>query len=151
MELKVLTPTTIQVKYVSFEIPILKEDLRFDVDDSQFLNITFDTEVFSYDDDTMQASIKGMVDIDEGKILTWVPTNHEITIFAKVCDEGIYTLHDENFKEVKKYEGYVPSIFECNEIGYGDYFNMTIDKEGYIKNWNKNIENKLEDLINKEF
>jgi len=76
---------------------------------------------------------KATVEVDTGKIIGW-PEGEERHMHIKVCDAGIYTLLDSNLKELSKIDGYVPRIVP-NE--YGDYIVMDIDKNGYIKQWNK--------------
>ena len=39
--------------------------------------------------------------------------------------------------------------YECNENGYGDYFNMTIQPDGTINNWSENMESKINDFLEK--
>ena len=47
----------------------------------------------------------------------------------KVCDEGTYTLLDQDMAKIVEIESYVP-----NCIGkYGDYIVMEIDEDGYIE------------------
>jgi hypothetical protein len=91
--------------------------------------------------------ISGTVDIESGKILNWEKAESNTTIFAKVVDEGVYTACNIHLDVIGSYEGYVPLIFECDTCGWGDYFNMTIDKEGYIQNWENNWEKKMENFL----
>jgi len=48
--------------------------------------------------------------------------------------------------EVAREDGYVPSIMCPNKNGYGDYIKMTIDENGSIANWQKDIS----DFIDKD-
>lgn len=80
-----------------------------------------------------------LIDLHTGKIIDW-PNDVEADIHYKVCDDGIYTLLDNEGKEVKKIEGYVPDILCPNENGYGDYIILKIDKEGSILNFRASLE-----------
>jgi hypothetical protein len=73
-------------------------------------------------------------------------------------DEGIYMLlgkyenndsdeYEDNYEVICEYDGYVPNIFARNEEGYGDYFNMTITKDGKILNWEDNLKNNIIKMI----
>ena len=57
----------------------------------------------------------------------------------KVCDEFACDLLDADRKKVYSYEGYVPDFMCPREEGYGDYIDMWIDEEGFIKDWDKNL------------
>lgn len=70
------------------------------------------------------------IDLHTGHILNW-PLGTDASVHFKVCDDGVYTLLDENMNEVVEKEGYVPGM-----IGeYGDYVVLDIDQNGYIKNF----------------
>ena len=43
-------------------------------------------------------------------------------------------------RKVDEYEGYVPDLMSLDEDGYGDYMNLTINKDGFIENWPDNDE-----------
>ena len=75
------------------------------------------------------------INIDTGKIENW-KTGKARKLFAKVCDAGVYTLFDSDGNQVSRIDGYIPEIVP-NE--YGDYINLDIDEEGYIRNWNNNV------------
>lgn len=77
---------------------------------------------------------KPLIDIETGIIINWEQGN-EADIHYKCCDDGLYTLLDENKNEIKSIEGYVPKIMYPKENGYGDYVIMDIDKNGQILNW----------------
>ena len=77
------------------------------------------------------------IDLDEGRILDW-PSGTTAKVYYKVCDAGIYSLLDSDKKPVLTLNDldldYVPSC-----IGeYGDYVNLEINEEGFIKDWNPN-------------
>lgn len=152
MKITINKPIEVDVKAVTFKIPVYFNDITFDGLDFNTLMFNFNVNNIpqNFTDNNEPIYIFAKVDILTGFIIGWKETGSEIDIFAKVVDEGEYSMlgneqyvdHDE-YDVLGKYEGYVPSIFECNEIGYGDYFNMTISKDGKIKNFSNDLENKL--------
>ncbi len=79
-------------------------------------------------------SWKPTIDLEEGRILGW-PKGTTASIHYKICDDGIYTLYDENFNKIKKIDGYVPNMLCPVGDGYGDYIIMNVDKNGIIENF----------------
>lgn len=77
----------------------------------------------------------GIIDIDQGRIIDW-PNGESGRLFAKVCDEGEYTLLDEGMSEIIKIKDYAPNNLIPGE--YGDYVDLHIDEIGMITNWNGN-------------
>jgi hypothetical protein len=77
-----------------------------------------------------------IIDIETGVIKNW-QQGTTAEIHYKVCDDGIYTLHDEsgNDNEVARKEGYVPDFLNTKEVGDGDYIVMDIDENGQIQDW----------------
>lgn len=68
------------------------------------------------------------VDVEDGRIINW-PKGTTASVHYKVCDEGTYTLLDQDMAKIVEIESYVP-----NCIGeYGDYIVMEIDEDGYIE------------------
>ena len=118
MLIKINKPTMLNVKFVKFNIPVRADAFKFHEDD-----------------------------IENGKFINWKQTTHEIEIFEKVVDGGTYSMYSDNNEEIASYNGYVPSIFECNENGYGDYFNMTIQQDGTINNWSENMKSKINNFL----
>lgn len=85
------------------------------------------------------------IDIDNGSILNW-PSGTTADIHYKVCDEGSYTLLDENNEEItSKIHGYVPSCLCPRDNGYGDYIIMSIDGDGKIDGWKPDLDYFVED------
>lgn len=149
MLIKMNKPTMVNARFVKFNIPVRTEAFGFHEDDVETIKNNLNCEEADFTNDMDQFSIVGTVDIDNGKFINWTPTTHEIEIFEKVVDEGIYSMFSDTNEEIASYDGYVPSIFECNENGYGDYFNMTIQPDGTINNWNENVESKIKDFLDK--
>ena len=88
-----------------------------------------------------------LIDIDEGKIVGW-PQGVTLDVCAKTCDENIIYFFDENknaiewFDEKEQevlscYDGYVPEFLDPSGEGYGDYVELTVDEDGYVKNFEK--------------
>lgn len=74
------------------------------------------------------------IDLSTGKIEGW-PGDIEADIHYKVCEEGTYTLLDEEGNAVKEIEGYVPDIMCPNGGGNGDCIIMKVGKDGQIADW----------------
>ena len=74
------------------------------------------------------------IHIETGRIEGW-PAGTVADIHYKVCDEGVYTLLDDQRRPLLKVDGYVPDIMCPGGAGYGDYVIMRVDAGGYIQNW----------------
>lgn len=85
-----------------------------------------------------------MIDVDAGIILNW-PKGTTAKFYSKVCDDGTYSILDENKQPIKTYEGYVPDCLAIDDSGYGDYIIITVDENGKIKNWNPTFEEFQDD------
>src|SRR5688572_19751454 len=66
------------------------------------------------------------IDIETGQILNW-DKGKTASIHYKVCDEGVYTVIDDNERDVLEIEGYVPETMCPKGSGYGDYIIMDIN------------------------
>ena len=72
-----------------------------------------------------------IIDLENGQIVNWkIGTTMETNF--KVCDNGIYTLTNENNITIMKKEGYVPNVLDPYNDGYGDYIILKIDENGFI-------------------
>lgn len=80
-----------------------------------------------------------MVDVDAGIILDW-PQGTTAKFYSKVCDDGTYSILDENRQEIKTYKGYVPDCLAIDGSGYGDYIIIAVDESGKIKGWRPTFE-----------
>lgn len=77
---------------------------------------------------------RAVVLVDSGQIVGW--PGGALYIYMKVCDEGVYTLHDADGNELGKiHQDYVPHGVVPGE--YGDYVELDIDETGRIRNWPK--------------
>lgn len=79
-----------------------------------------------------------VIDINTGKVENW-PKNYCISTWFKVCDDGLYQIVDKDgdviWDSIETENYYVPEFLKINDNGYGDYINLDIDGNGYIKNW----------------
>jgi len=74
------------------------------------------------------------IDLKTGEVINW-PKGVKVHVFYKVCDEFECIVYDKTDNEVLHYDGYVPDFMAIEDEGYGDYIDMIIDENGYIKNW----------------
>lgn len=88
------------------------------------------------------------IDIDEGRILNWNGKTEAVTYY-KVCDDGHYEVYDSDNNLINVFNGYVPDILGQDDKSFGDYVCLTINKDGYIKNWTVTKE-QLEYLVTKK-
>jgi hypothetical protein len=77
---------------------------------------------------------KPIIDIENGKIINW-SQGVKSEIHYKICDDGIYSIHNEEGESILTVDGYVISSLSPNGNGYGDYIKMTIDENGKIDKW----------------
>lgn len=75
-----------------------------------------------------------IIDVNTGTIVNWEKGVKAI-VHYKVCDNGKYSLLDKNRKEIISVDSYVPKVLCPKEEGYGDYIIMTVDNDGFIKDW----------------
>ena len=75
-----------------------------------------------------------IIDVNTGNIVNWEKGVNAI-VHYKVCDDGTYSLLDKNRKEIISVDSYVPEVLCPKGGGYGDYIIMTVDKDGFIKDW----------------
>ena len=78
------------------------------------------------------------VDLKEHKIKDWDESLGYLHVWAKVCDEGTYTLYDKDMKPLWQIQGYVPSaLISPYDMGFGDYLELTIEADGTLPEWQK--------------
>jgi hypothetical protein len=137
MKIESVKTELVDVKYVSFKIMVQVEDFTYCDEDKNTLDTFFETDIFSTGDEDKFDIVEVMIDVDTKKVLGWNETVGEVSIFAKVCDEGLYKYYDKNANIVQTIDNeYVPDFLQVNEDGYGDYLNLTISKNGVIENFN---------------
>lgn len=90
------------------------------------------------------------IDINEGKVLNW-PKGYCLNTWFKVCDDGLYQVIDIDgnvvWDSMKTGYYYVPGFLCIDDEGYGDYMDLTIDGEGYIKDWKTKGIRELKEYI----
>ena len=78
------------------------------------------------------------VDLRERKVKGWDESNGYLRIWAKVRDEGTYTLYDKDMKPLWQIQGNVPSaLIPPYDMGFGDYLELTIEADGTLLEWQK--------------
>ncbi len=84
-----------------------------------------------------------VIDLDTGCIINW-PVGKVAKMHYKSCDENRIVLRDRHGDIVKDYNGYVPKMLDPYRDGDGDYVIMAIDSNGYIMDF----DNDLDDIFN---
>jgi len=94
---------------------------------------------------------KPLIDVDTGQIVNW-EKGVTADIHYKVCDDGEYWLQDKDEHIIIGSLGYyVPDrTLAIDDRGYGDYIIMSINKEGYIKNWKLNLDDFVKEIEESE-
>lgn len=85
-----------------------------------------------------------IIDLDNGRILNW-PIGEVAKIHYKSCDENVVIIKDRHGEEVKRYEGYVPRFLDPYRDGFGDYVIMEIDSNGYIRDFDNDLDDIFDD------
>ena len=76
------------------------------------------------------------IDLREKKLKDWDENNGYLHVWAKVRDEGTYTLYDKDMKPLWQILGYVPSaLIPPYNMGFGDYLELTIEADGTLPEW----------------
>lgn len=120
MKAKVLIETVVDVAFIRVKLPV-----RYGEED---IPNTFPLRTGN----TWESTI----DVDTGKIVGWPEGNSQLSLYMKVCDEGVYELVNRNGETIAKLEGeYVPHCIVPGE--YGDYVDLSIAPDGTILNWPK--------------
>lgn len=84
------------------------------------------------------AAWQARINLVTGQVLDW-PLGVVARLHYKVRDEGVYWLLDAAGHRIARWiDPYVPHSLLCPEpgnSGWGDYLIMSIDAEGFIKDW----------------
>ncbi len=80
-----------------------------------------------------------VVNLDNGQICNW-PQGTKASIHYKSVDANYIDILDDRLGIVKEYEGYVPNFLCPKEDGWGDYVIMEIDENGFIQDFNNNLD-----------
>lgn len=119
MFLKRLATKTIEANLIRFTIP-----LRY-LDEEDHIADDFPGR---HDGDKLTM----LIGLDDGIVRDW-PKGRVEQVYEKVCDEGVYTLLNDDGTEVTTSEGYVPGFFP--EDHYGDYVILGITGDGKVTGW----------------
>lgn len=85
-----------------------------------------------------------IIDLDNGRILNWSKGN-VAKMHYKSCDENVVVIKDRDGNEVQDYTGYVPNFLDPYHDGYGDYVIMDIDENGFIKDFDNDLDDMFEE------
>lgn len=96
------------------------------------------------DEDKRQLAWCPVVNLDNGQITNW-QKGVTASIHYKSCDENCIHILDRECNVVKEYEGYVPCFLCPKANGFGDYVIMDIDENGFIQNFNNNLDDVFDD------
>lgn len=119
---------------VRVELSSLTYDCKFENGEEETL-IETNRYIFGKTVDTFTGDdyeIVWDIDINTGIIKGW--DSGKVQINFKVTDGGRYSLL-KNGKIVAEKSDYVPFFLQIDENGYNDYVEITVDKNGQIKNW----------------
>ena len=127
-----------EARFLRISIPYDKRD--------KYTMVSFDDGVMSelecdesfvppmYDEKTKL--LEFWVDLRERKVKDWDESNGYLRIWAKVRDEGSYTLYDKDMKMLWQIHGYVPNaLIPPYEKGFGDYLELAIEGDGTLPQW----------------
>jgi hypothetical protein len=127
-----------EARFLRISIPYDKRD--------NYTMVSFDNGVMSelecdesfvppmYDEDTKL--LEFWVDLRERKVKDWNESNGYLHVWAKVRDEGSYTLYDTDMKPLWQIHGYVPNaLIPPYEKGFGDYLELVIETDGSLPRW----------------
>ena len=127
-----------EARFLRISIPYDKRD--------KYTMVSFDDGVMSelecdesfvppmYDEKTKL--LECWVDLRERKVTDWDESNGYLRIWAKVRDEGAYTLYDKDMKMLWQIHGYVPNaLIPPYEKGFGDYLELAIEGDGTLPQW----------------
>jgi hypothetical protein len=138
-----------EARFLRISIPYDKRD--------KYTMVSFDDGVMSelecdesfvppmYDEETKL--LEFWIDLEEQKVKDWDESRGYIRMWAKVRDEGTYTLYDKNRNPLWQIRGYVPmALIPPYEKGFGDYLELAINPDGTLPQWKKTSD--LSDFIN---
>lgn len=85
-----------------------------------------------------------IINPETGQIGQW-PQGTTASIHYKSVDENYIHFLDDRLGIIKEYEGCVPNFLCPKEDGWGDYVIMDIDENGFIKDFNNNLDDIFEE------
>ncbi len=127
-----------EARFLRISIPYDKRD--------KYTMVSFDDGIMSelecdesfvppmYDESTKL--LEFWIDLRERKLKDWDESNGYLHVWAKVRDEGAYTLYGTDMKPLWQIQGYVPSaLIPPYDMGFGDYLELTIEADGTLPEW----------------
>ena len=90
-----------------------------------------------------------LIDVNNGQIVNW-ERGTTAEVLYKVCDNGHYSLLDQDKNEVISVDSYVPELLCPEDDGFGDYINFDVDADGFIKGWKFN-QSLVDELVRGSF
>ena len=127
-----------EARYLRISIPYDKRD--------RYTMVSFDDGIMSeleseesfvppmYDIETK--ILEFWVDLKERKMKDWGESKGYLNVWAKVRDEGTYTLYDTDKKPLWQIRGYIPNaLIPPYDMGFGDYLELTIEADGTLPEW----------------
>lgn len=129
-----------EVRFLRISIPYNKRDNHTMVsfDDGLMSEFECDESLAPpmYDESTKL--LEFWIDLRERKVKDWDESHGYLRIWAKVRDEGTYTLYDTDMKPLWQIQGYVPNaLIPPYDMGFGDYLELTIEADGTLPEWQK--------------
>jgi len=85
-----------------------------------------------------------IINLDNGQIVNW-QKGTTASVHYKSVDNNQIDIKDRNTNTIKEYEGYVPSFLCPEEDGWGDYVIMEIDENGFIQDFDNNLDDIFQD------
>jgi len=121
MKTEVYVKQEVDIRYVKVSLPV-----------------RYDEEDIPNDFPLRKGNIwEATINIETGQIKEW-PKGKTGDMHMKVCDEGYYTLIDDQGEEIASIEeDYVPNGLIPPADGYGDYIHFVINEYGFVTNWYK--------------
>lgn len=124
--------------YLHISIPYDKESELITFDDGIMTELETDEGFIPPMLNSEIQRLEFVVDMKDGRLLDWNEANGYLRMWAKVCDNGTYTLLDADKKPICQICGYVPfKLIPPFEDGAGDYIELAINADGTIKDWPK--------------
>ena len=127
-----------EVRFLRISIPYDKRDNHTMVsfDDGLMSEFECDESLAPPMYDEKTKLLEFWVDLREKKLKDWDDSNGYLHVWAKVCDEGTYTLYDTDMNPLWQIQGYVPSaLIPPYDMGFGDYLELTIEADGTLPEW----------------
>lgn len=129
-----------EVRFLRISIPYDKRDNHTMVsfDDGLMSEFECDESLAPPMYDEKTKLLEFWIDLRERKLKDWDESNGYLHVWAKVRDEGTYTLYDTDMKPLWQIQGYVPNaLIPPYDMGFDDYLELTIEADGTLPEWQK--------------